>query len=392
MVAQSASARLAHAITPKRCYLAKILALAAGVFVCYDDSNMQTLSHTVVARWFFLLLATAIVYLYWQIISPYVIVLITAAIAAVVLTPVEKRIRKMVKNPKVSAVIMLLIVLVAIIGPLVAIGTVLAEQVNDIVSQTIANPQWREDFDYRDLGVIQMLPDPIRDQVLAQDPSTVVDAGLAWIQEHLGTIFSSGAAAVFKTFIFIICLFFFLVDRERIYKEMLELSPLRDAVDRSIVARMVETVRGVVFGAMIVAIVQAVIAAIGLTIFGVPGALIWASLVIISAQIPVLGNAIVMGPAVIYLFATGHEASAIGLAIWAAAAVGLVDNLLSPLIVGKRTRMHALLILLSILGGLEFFGPIGFILGPTVLAALLVVIELYKAGILEKGASPSSVS
>jgi predicted PurR-regulated permease PerM len=346
---------------------------------------MTNVSHAVVARWFFILLATAIGYLYWQIISPYIIVLITAAIAAVIVTPLEKRIRARVKSPKVSAVLVLLILLVAVIGPLATIAGVIGGQVNDIASRTIANEEWRENFDYRDLGIVERLPEPVRGQVMAYDPSELWEAGFGWIQVHLGTIFSSGAAAVFKTFIFFICLFFFLVERERIYKEMLELSPLKDAVDRSIVTRMVETVRGVVFGAMIVAIVQSIIAAVGLTIFGVPGALIWASLVIISAQIPVLGNAIVMGPAVAYLFVTGHEGSAIGLAIWAAVAVGLVDNLLSPIIVGKRTRMHALLILLSILGGLEFFGPIGFILGPTVLAALLVLVELYKAGILEKG-------
>lgn len=353
---------------------------------------MQSLSHTVVARWFFLILATATVYLYWQIISPYIIVLITAAIAAVIIAPLESRLRRRVRNAKLSTIMVLVMVLVAVVGPLVAIGTIMAEQANQIATATVTNPDWLQAFDYRELTITQTLPEPLRNLVLSQDPSELIDAGLVWIQAHIGSLFSSGAAVVFKTFIFFICLFFFLLDRERIYKEMLALSPLRDAVDRSIVHRMVETVRGVVFGAMIVAITQAIVAAVGLTIFGVPGALIWASLIIITAQIPVLGNALVMGPAVAYLFLTGHESSALGLAIWAAVAVGLIDNLLSPIIVGKRTRMHALLILLSILGGLEFFGPIGFILGPTVLAALLVIIELYKAGILEKGVSSSVVS
>ncbi len=353
---------------------------------------MQSLSHTVVARWFFLILAMATVYLYWQIISPYIIVLITAAIAAVIIAPLESRLRRLVRNAKLSTIMVLVMVLVAIVGPLVAIGTIMAEQANQIATATVTNPDWLKAFDYRELTITQTLPEPLRNLVLSQDPRELVDAGLVWIQANIGSLFSSGAAVVFKTFIFFICLFFFLLDRERIYKEMLALSPLRDAVDRSIVHRMVETVRGVVFGAMIVAITQAIVAAVGLTIFGVPGALIWASLIIITAQIPVLGNALVMGPAVAYLFLTGHESSALGLAIWAAVAVGLIDNLLSPIIVGKRTRMHALLILLSILGGLEFFGPIGFILGPTVLAALLVIIELYKAGILEKGVSSSVVS
>lgn len=282
---------------------------------------------------------------------------------------------------------MLLLILIAIVGPMIAIGAVMVQQANDIASQTIANAEWREAFDYRDLAVFDYLPEPVRVQLLAQDPSQLFDAVFGWIQRHVGAIFSGGATALYKTGIFFICLFFFLVDRERIYKAALEFSPLKDAVDRSIVARLVETVRGVVMGALIVAIIQSIIAAIGLTIFGVPGALLWAALIMITAQVPVLGNTIIMGPAVIYLFATGHTGAGIGLMIWSLTVVGLVDNLLNPLIVGGRTRMHTLLILISILGGLEFFGPIGLILGPTVLAAVLVLIELYKAGILEQDAS-----
>ena len=348
---------------------------------------MPSLSHSVVTRWFFLLLATGILYLYGNIIAPYAIVLATAAIAAVIVTPIEIRIRKRVKNPKVSGVIMLLLILIAIVGPLVAVGAVMVQQANDIAAQTIASPEWRESFDYRELSIFNHVPESVREQIFSEDPGQLLDAGFVWIQDHIGAIFSGGAELVFKTFIFFVCLFFFLVDRERIYAAALELSPLKDVVDRSIVTRMVETIRGVVFGALIVAIVQAIIAAIGLTIFGVPGALLWASLIMITAQIPIVGNTIIMGPAVIYLFLTGHEGAAIGLLVWSVVAVGLVDNLLSPLIVGSRTRMHALLILLSILGGLEYFGPIGFILGPTILAALLVIIELYKAGILERGAA-----
>lgn len=348
---------------------------------------MTTLSHSVIARWFFLLLATAILFLYWQIISPYVIVLATAAVAAVIVAPVEARIRKVVKNPKLSGVIMLLFILVAIIGPLVAVGAVMVSQANDIASQTLADPEWRANFDYTQLAVFQYLPEPLRTQALAQNPESILDVGLSWIQHNIGAIFSGSAALVFKIGIFFICLFFFLVDREKIYKAALELSPLKDAVDRSIMTRLVETVRGVVFGALIVAIIQATLAAVGLTIFGVPGALLWASLIMITAQVPVLGNTIIMGPAVIYLFATGHTGAAIGLMIWSLTAVGLVDNMLSPIIVGGRTGMHTLLILISILGGLEFFGPIGLILGPTVLAAVLVILELYKAGILENGAT-----
>ena len=174
-----------------------------------------------------------------------------------------------------------------------------------------------------------------------------------------------------------------LVDRVKMYKEALRLSPLNDKTDANIVRRIVKTIRAVVLGALTIAIVQAIFATIGLWIFGVPQALLWGSLVVIAAQIPMLGAALVMVPAIAYLALTGHTVAAIGLTIWAIVFVGLIDNVLSPYLVGSKTKMPELLVLVAILGGIQLFGPIGFILGPTILAGVLVVTDLYKSGILE---------
>src|SRR5690349_17417797 len=113
---------------------------------------MQNVSHSVIARWFFVVLATLILYLYWQIISPYIIVLVTAGIAAVIVSPLEARLRKRIKHPRVSAVIMIVLMLVAIVGPALILGAIVGQQINDIINQTIANPAWRESFDFQDLA------------------------------------------------------------------------------------------------------------------------------------------------------------------------------------------------------------------------------------------------
>ena len=176
-----------------------------------------------------------------------------------------------------------------------------------------------------------------------------------------------------------------MVYREELRREVTGLSPFRDKLDKDIIDHIVKTIRDVMFGALILAFIQAVLAAIGLSIFGVPGALFWGALVIIAAQIPMLGVGLIMVPAVLYLAFTGEVGSAVGLAIWAVTAVGLSDNILSPIIIGGRTKMPELLILISILGGLSVFGAIGFIVGPTVLAMVLVLLNLYKQGILERG-------
>jgi len=340
--------------------------------------------HESTARWFFIGISAIIMFLFWKMIEPFAIVLLTAVIATIVLSPLEGRLRRLVKRPSISSFIIVLLVFLVIVGPLTAATVVMAEQALEIIRGTVANPDWVLNFRLEQQPFLLALPAAARDYLLSIDLVSLLKGVAEWGSQNALSVLSGGATFVFKTGIFFICLFFFLFEREKIVAELVTLSPFKDSVDRNIVTRMVETVRGVVFGSIIVSVVQGIVAAIGYTIFGVPGALLWATLVVVASQIPMIGTSAVTIPCVIFLLLIGHVPAAIGLAIWGFVAIGLIDNLISPFIVGGRTRMHALLILLSILGGIQYFGPIGFILGPTILAAFLVVLELYKAGILER--------
>lgn len=341
-------------------------------------------SRDALARWFFLLLAFSIGFLFFHIVRPFLITVITAGMVAVLVTPVERWLRHRLHHPRVSTLVVLLCVFLLIVGPLATAGIIMVRQGVEITQWIVENPTILQQISHGTHPFFASLPESVRSFVGLLDISSLVQVIPDWVKVHGAEVFSSGASLVFKAFIFFVCLYFFLVDRDKIMREAMALSPLKDSVDRSIASRMVETVRGVVFGSLIMACVQGVVAAIGLTIFGVPGALIWAACVIIAAQVPMLGTSVIMIPAVAYLFLTGNTSAGFGLLLWSMLAVGLIDNLLQPFIVGGRTRMHALLILLSMLGGLEYFGPIGFILGPTILAAFLVILEMYKGGFLER--------
>lgn len=322
--------------------------------------------------------------LFWSVVHPYAIALVTAAIAAIVLSPLDRHLRRLVRHPRLSALILLLLVFFLMVGPLTTVGVIMVQQALEIVNATVANPDWVANFRLEEVAAFQALPAFVRDYVLTVDFVSVLRNVAQWASVNVGVLFESGATFVLNLFIFFVALFYFLVDRERITKELTALSPLRDTVDHEIALRMVGTVRGVIFGSLIVAVAQGILAGVGLTVFGVPGALVWAALVVIAAQIPMLGTSIIMLPAVAYLYVVGEPAAATGLLVWSVVLVASIDNVLKPYVVGGKTRMHGLLILVSMLGGLQTFGPIGFILGPTILAAFLVVIELYKAGILDK--------
>lgn len=346
--------------------------------------STKPFDHGSIARWFFLAFSLVVGFLFWKVIEPFAITIITAVIIAILVAPVERQLRAVIKRPHLSAAIIVVCIVLLIVGPLTLAGFLMVQQALDIARNTIANPEWVANFNITEMPLFKVLPVMAQEYLAAFKVTSIFGSIAEWVTVNLPGVFAGGATLVLKFSIFLLCVYFFLVERERIYEELTSLSPLQDSVDRNIVTRMVETVRGVVFGSLIVAIIQGVVATIGFTIFGVPGPFIWGAVVVIAAQIPMLGTAAVTVPAAIYLLLTGNVVGGIGLLIWGGVAVGLVDNLVQPYIVGGRTKMHALLILLSMLGGLQYFGPIGFILGPTILAAFLVVLELYKAGILER--------
>jgi predicted PurR-regulated permease PerM len=231
----------------------------------------------------------------------------------------------------------------------------------------------------------QTLPTPIQQEIISVDMGQVGKSVATWAFENVGTVFSSSTQLILNTFIFFLCLYYLLVNREQLYKEALLLSPLDNAVDEKLVKRIVGTVRGVVFGVLIVAIIQGVVAGIGMTIFGVPGSLIWGALAGIAGLIPLLGTAIVLIPAILFLFFTGATMSAFGLLIWSVLLVSTIDNLIGPYLIGGKAHLNSFLVLISVLGGLAAFGSVGAIAGPSILAALLGLLELYKSGILTTG-------
>lgn len=340
------------------------------------------------SRGFFLLLFIGVSVLMWQIVSPYILTLITAAVAAVVVAPVEDWLQRHTRHHKLSSFITTVGVFFVIFIPLLIASIVMINQVIDLVRASLVDGVWPSGAELASQPIIAALPEVLRAKLLALDLVSVLQNITVWLAQNVGGLVGGALSFTAKFFIntvlFFLALYYFLVDRQKIGQELVILSPLKDKDDRALMKRVIETVRAVVFGSLVVAVVQGAMAAVGMAIFGIPGFLIWGALTIVASQVPILGVGMVMIPAIAYLAVAGTPFQAIGMLIWATVMVGLVDNLLGPYLIEGKTNMHALLILISILGALQLFGPIGLVIGPTVLAAFLVVIEMYKAGVLEK--------
>lgn len=178
---------------------------------------------------------------------------------------------------------------------------------------------------------------------------------------------------------FLIALYYLLKDGGKFTEYLVQLSPLEDKDDRFIVNRLKLAVHSTVKGNLIIGLIQGVVTATGFAIFGVPNPILWGGVSVITALIPSVGTALVLGPAIVYLFVSGDTLSGLGLTIWAILAIGIVDNMLGPKLVGQGMKLHPLSVFVSVIGGMAFFGPLGFILGPLALNITLALVDIYFA-------------
>jgi len=209
------------------------------------------------------------------------------------------------------------------------------------------------------------------------DISGVVAQVASFIASHLLDIFAGTASTLFFFFITLITSFYFFRDGKEFIAYIVKLSPLRDGEDLLILRRLVISIRSVALGTVLIALIQGVLTSVGLSVFGFAHAILWGGIAAIGALIPGVGTSIVFIPAVIYLLVTGAPLVACGVALWAATGVGLIDNMLGPHLMSRGSSLHPFIILLSVLGGIVYFGPIGFILGPVIASLFTVLAELY---------------
>lgn len=210
------------------------------------------------------------------------------------------------------------------------------------------------------------------------DIATYIKSGLEWSFTNIDFVFSSFATIMFNAFILLIALFYMLKDGSRVRAMLTKLSPLNDEYDNLIFNKLERAINSVIRGSLVVAGIQGVLTGFGFFLFGIPNPALWGSVAAIASLIPGVGTALVVVPGIIYLFATGATAFAVGFLVWGVVAVGLIDNFLGPRIVQQGVDVHEFLILLSVVGGLSFFGPIGLILGPLSLSLLLALLDIYK--------------
>jgi predicted PurR-regulated permease PerM len=205
-----------------------------------------------------------------------------------------------------------------------------------------------------------------------------IKSGLKLVFTNLDSVFTSIFNIAMGAFVMLLALFYFLRDGRELKRQLIALSPLGDENDERILRKMAQAVYSVFMGSIVVAIIQGILTGLGFTIFGIPSPALWGAVASVAALIPGVGTSLILVPGILYLFFMGETASAVGLLVWGLLAVGLIDNFLGPIFVNRGIKVHPFLVLLSVLGGLSLFGPIGLVLGPIVLAFLFALLDIYR--------------
>jgi predicted PurR-regulated permease PerM len=182
---------------------------------------------------------------------------------------------------------------------------------------------------------------------------------------------------VLQIFVGSFIFYYFLRDGEEFIGYLKSLMPFSKDTEKKIFLYTKEITFSVIYGQVIVGILQGIIVGISLFMFGVPNALLLTIFTIFVSILPIVGPFIVWIPTMIYLLSQGNTTGALGIAIFGLIASS-VDNILRPLIVSRRTKLHSALVLTGMVGGLFIFGVLGLIIGPLILAYLLIVLEVYR--------------
>jgi predicted PurR-regulated permease PerM len=241
-------------------------------------------------------------------------------------------------------------------------------------------------------ALIRDLPPALRD--VASDVVRTLPHGQRQVDELAGEQTGRAAAAVggvilatsqfvLHVSLMLVALHFLLVDGSRLVAWIVEIAPIGRERTRELLSDFRKVSEAVLFSSLATAGVQALAALVGFLIAGVPQPLFFTLVTFITAFVPILGAAVVSVACAAWLLLTGHPGPALFLAVWAVVVVGLVDNLVKPLLLRGRMEVHGAVIFFALLGGLAAFGPAGFIGGPLVVAFFLAVVRMCQRDLRE---------
>ena len=333
-------------------------------------------------RTFLVVLVAAISVAFVAMIREFLLTILLAAIFTGLSYPMYVGFLRRFRNRSaLAAIATILILVVLVVGPLLAVLGAAANEamrVSEIVrphlEQIVQRPG---EFNRR----LRLVPgyhfiEPYRAQIFTK-AGELIGSTSTFIFGALSATTRASAVFIFHFVILLYTMFFFLRDGPALLSGGLARLPLTDFEKQSMLEKFVSVTRATLKGTVLIGIAQGALGGLAFWAAGIDGAIFWGTVMTVLSIIPGIGGALVWLPAAIVLMTTGEVWRGLALAAFCGLVIGSVDNLLRPMLVGRDTQMHELLIFFSTLGGLMMFGVMGFIVGPILAALFVTVWEMF---------------
>jgi predicted PurR-regulated permease PerM len=331
--------------------------------------------------WLLVLVTVAFGWILW----PFYGAILWAAVAALLFAPLQRRlVARMRGRRSLAALATLLIILLIVILPLALLSAALVGEAAGVYARMQSGEinfgrYFRQVFEALPGWALRLLDSyGLTDFEAVQER---ISTGLLAASQFIATralIFGQGTLDfLLDFFIMLYLLFFLLRDGEALMHRVRAALPLRPDRRDALLAKFGIVTRATVKGNLVIAIIQGMLGGLIFWILGIHSALLWAVLMAILSLLPAVGSALVWGPVAIYFLATGSLWQGIILIAYGVLVIGLVDNVLRPILVGRDTRMPDYIVLVSTLGGLAVFGVNGFVVGPVIAALFIAAWDIF---------------
>jgi predicted PurR-regulated permease PerM len=339
--------------------------------------NQDAVSKTVLV-----IMVIAISALFVSMIQQFIMAIFLAGLFSALARPVYRQLKVWFGGRRhlASLATMLLMIFVVLVPLMLFVGVVVGQAID--VGQS-ATPWVRQFVDRPDSlsEFLQHLPfyeqlQPYRDVIL-EKAGQLVGSVSKLIANGLSSATLGTVNFLFMTFVFLYTTYFFQMDGPKLIRKILYYLPLGSDDENLMLEKFTSVTRATLKGSLLIGLLQGGLAGIGFAVAGIENAVFWGTIMAVLSVIPSVGSALVWAPACAILIMQGNVAAGSGLLVFCAVVVGSLDNLLRPVLVGKDTRMHELMIFFGTLGGIVMFGIAGIFIGPLIASLFVTVWELY---------------
>ena len=324
-----------------------------------------------------------------RVLAPFLAPLLGAAMLALVAYPFREKLERWVASPTANAAAVTVLVMVTVVVPVFLMAWLVTREATVAVPAISAWLTAHRDagWQFGDHSLpaaaarLWNAASALFDRI-GLDLAAVAQEGVRQIGNQVTVMGASMVreffALAFALIILLFALFFFLRDGPQIVTKLLDLVPMEQDSKRVVLDSLNRTLVAMVRGTVITASAQGALTGVGLALFGVPFPILLGFVATFMAVVPFVGAALVWAPAAVYLFLTGETVMALGLIAWGLIAVGLIDNLLRPIVVGTHAQLPATLLFLGVLGGFQVYGLIGGLISPLLIACVFAFARIYR--------------